>query len=255
MDDEEKFIRSAMRVVPPMPVRVQPGVSGKWRIEQFSLTPEEAEENTRSGRINMLWGGNPKSYLYDVGPGDFTRLLHDKTVVMSNTSMEVKTHGPLLSRAHGHVLVTGLGIGMAADALLKRPKVDRITVVEASEDVIALTAPVYAQDPRVEIIHADAMTWSPPAGTVYDFAWHDIWPTIDCDNLRQMETLKERFKPFARDQLCWAHMECLKQYLSIHGAEHYAQMQAEVRAQVAGLPIPKKKSLLDFDTDSLGMRV
>lgn len=200
-----------IRAVPPLPVRVPEGSSGAWRVCHFELTEEEATDQTRRIRMRHLFDDQPVSPIYDVGPGRFVKLVQDGRIWMSNTSFEVKTHKGMLSAARGHVLVAGLGIGMATDALLRKPEVTHVTVVENSPDVLTLTGPIYENEPRVTLIEADIATWIPDPSLRFDLAWFDIWPSVDADNLPMMGALRRRYEPIVAQAMCWAEMECLKQ--------------------------------------------
>jgi hypothetical protein len=61
------------------------------------------------------------------------------------------------------VLINGLGLGIAAQIALAKPKVS--TVIEISEDVIELVAPHIADD-RLKVINANARKW---------MRWHVVW--------------------------------------------------------------------------------
>lgn len=62
---------------------------------------------------------------------------------MFNTNMEINTHLTAIDVAHGNVLVTGLGLGMFLTAILQKPELKSITVIEQSEEVIQLVAPYF----------------------------------------------------------------------------------------------------------------
>jgi predicted membrane-bound spermidine synthase len=112
-----------------------------------------------------------------------------------------------VARAEGHVLINGLGIGMVLGAVLKRPKVTAVTVVEIDPTIIAMVWPHY-QDPRVTMVQDDAFTFKPPPGARYGAVWHDIWDFICLDNLPQMSKLKRRYGRWAGWQGCWSEHEC-----------------------------------------------
>ena len=143
--------------------------------------------------------------------GTYKRLRRGSTVVMSNTKMEVDTNRAFVRAATGRVLVNGLGLGMVLTALLKKPDVASITVIENSPDVIALVAPTFASDPRVTIIHADALEWRPAKGEKFDAVWHDIWDDISSDNLQDMKTLHRRYGRRADWQGSWMRHMCERQ--------------------------------------------
>lgn len=72
---------------------------------------------------------------------------------------ELKTQ---VDMAQGHVICTGLGLGIREQWLLTKPEVTRLTVLECSEGVIAMHREhsEWLNDPRVEIIHCDASAYT-----------------------------------------------------------------------------------------------
>lgn len=142
---------------------------------------------TRFDAVMSMFHGTPA---YE---GTYARLRIDGVVVMSDTQMERRTSSEFIYRAHGHVLIAGLGLGMVLHAL--RDHMDRvasITVVEVNQDVIDLVAPKY-RHPKIRIVQGDITTWEPPAGAKYDVIYFDIWPSICEDNLKLMAQLGRRF--------------------------------------------------------------
>lgn len=184
-------------------VPVPDGKSGDWYIDTFTVSEKDAAFTRLRETVT---GGREKA----IPAGTYKRLVHRWDTVMSNTPMEVHTHLVFIERASGDVLINGLGLGMALKAILEKPEVRSVTVIEKSPDVIALVAPTFAADRRVEIINGDAFTWQPPAGQRYDVAWHDIWTHITAGNLREMDALVERYAEIADWQGCWAKAECVR---------------------------------------------
>ena len=129
---------------------------------------------------------------------------------MADTYLEIHDHLSFVSRAQGHVLINGLGLGICVQDALDRTEVTKATVIELSPDVIALVAPHYRQryGDRVEIIEADALTWTPPKGVRYGAVWHDIWDYICEDNLPVMTQLKRKYGRRCDWQGCWAEYDC-----------------------------------------------
>jgi hypothetical protein len=136
-------------------------------------------------------------------PGRYTQLFHGGRLVMSDTPAERYDHLPFVRAATGDVLISGLGLGMCLGAVLKKPEVTSVTIIEIDPDVIALVAPSY-QDNRISIVQADARSWSPPKGRKYGAVWHDIWPDICRDNLSEMHTLNRRYARRASWKGCWS---------------------------------------------------
>jgi hypothetical protein len=177
--------------------RIPEGVSGDYRIEHFTVSPHDSRMTAiRSWRDEY------------VPAGDYTRLMRGGTVVMSDTPMEVRTNSPILNAARGRVLLNGLGIGMVLGRILAKPEVEHVTVVELSADVIALVGPSFANDPRVTIVHADALEYTPPTGERFDAVWHDIWDNVCSDNLPDMRKLHRRYGRRTAWQASWRREDC-----------------------------------------------
>lgn len=187
-------------------VNVPEGISGNWKIDQFTVSEREA-------MIAMLHHKHrtPSS-------GKYTRLMHYGEVVMSDTDAEMRDHWQTVKKAKGHILINGLGLGMVLLNCMMKPKVERATVIELSEDVIRLVAPHYQKmyGNRLEVIQADAMTWQPPKGVRYGMVWHDIWTYICGDNYEQMKTLHRRYERIAEWQDSWCRHEMKKLAVKKH---------------------------------------
>lgn len=181
-------------------VNVPCGISGEWRVEEFTVSQKDAN------LFNMRASFHPGAR--EIVPGKYKRLMRDRTVVMSNTPAEINDHRWFIDDAHGNILITGLGLGVVLTALLGKPDVKSITVIEISKDVIKLVSPTFKDDKRVKIIHADALKWKPPKGVKYDFIWHDIWDNICSDNLVEMKKLHRKFGKRTKWQRSWCRALC-----------------------------------------------
>ena len=112
-------------------------------------------------------------------PGRYTGIEINGFLYASDEAKEIVDHLPFLSCAQGRVLLTGLGLGLCLQALLRKAEIEHVTVVEDNADVLAIVAPHYQEQfgvSRMSLILADAFTWQPPAGTRFDIGYHDIWP-------------------------------------------------------------------------------
>lgn len=151
--------------------------------------------------------------------GTFTQLLkygrrgnpYEPDVVMSDHLCEVADHQELVDYARDHaplkrVLINGLGIGVAIELLA--PYVEQFTIIELEKSVIKLVAPHYLSryPGRVEVVESNALTYQPTQH--YDAVFHDIWTFIDAKNLRQMNQLEKRYRPFCDWQQSWAREYC-----------------------------------------------
>lgn len=204
-------------------VTVPEGVSGAWRVECFTVPTDHLMTDLMNLRAirDGFWHRV-------VPPGEYTRLMrrdarpngkHKDVVVMSDTPAEAHDHDKLYRAARGRVLVNGLGLGFALKAILAKPEVECVTVVEHSEDVLNLVAPTFlgfAWDQRmasavsvinrerVYFIHADATQWRPVQSEKFDVVWHDIWDQISDGNLPQIKELKAAYKHRGRWQGAWS---------------------------------------------------
>jgi spermidine synthase len=127
------------------------------------------------------------------------------TCMMSDLSYERSTCLEVLARAHGDVLIAGLGLGMILHPILEKPEVERVTVVEKFPDVIALISPTLPTTTKLAVVAGDIFEWTPPPGARYDVIWFDIWPDIDLARLAEMAELHRRFAPYLRAENpgCW----------------------------------------------------
>ena len=181
-------------------VPIPDGKSGDWEVSTFPVSKNAANMFNLRQMINFTHR--------DIVPGDYKRLTWKGSTIMSNTPAEVNDHWEFFSKAKGHVLINGLGLGVCIIALLERPEVESITVIEISEDVIKLVAPTFEKYPQVTIIHADAYEWKPPKGMRYDYVWHDIWPAICTDNIEGMKKLHYKYGRRTNWQRSWCRKEC-----------------------------------------------
>jgi hypothetical protein len=179
-------------------VDVPEGVSGIWKVSRFSVGAKDAQWGALFGKGRH------------VPQGTYTALHRGGTIVMSDTPDEIRDHLFAVGAAKGHCLVVGLGLGMVAQAMLSKPEVEHVTIIEKSPDVIQLVGPwLSAKFPgRVTIIEADVLKWEPPKGARWDVAWFDIWDNICADNLDEMKVLHRKFGRRAGWKGSWARERC-----------------------------------------------
>lgn len=173
------------------------GRSGDWSLEIFKVD-EPVQPDTRP------------EWCQSEG-GLYRRLKQGSEVFMTDLREEWWTQRLAIAEAclrGGHVLVTGLGLGLVAESMLQTPgsRVEKITIVEASRDVMALVAEhlesKYAG--RIEVVHGSAFDWEPPDGVHYSVGWHDIWPNPhDSKRWPEMETLEAHYRPYCDWQGSW----------------------------------------------------
>ena len=195
-------------------VAVPEGRRGPWSVERFAL--QDMPPTSAFGRG-------------EAAAGTYTKLVHaTRGIVMSDTPDEMRDHQEAVARARGSCLINGLGLGMLLAAVLKKPDVTDVTVVEVDADVIALVGPSYAADPRLTIVQADALAYQPPPGRRYAMVWHDIWDRISASNLASMAVLLRKYEPIADWQGCWA------EDLSIRCAAQNAHVRPSATQELLG---------------------
>lgn len=184
-------------------VNVPDGQSGEWKIESFTVIEDDLlifnlRASVRPGCRRMK-------------PGTYKRLMRGREVIMSNTPAEIGDFLEFVYRAKrigGHILINGLGLGVVLKAILESDKVEKVTVIEKSIDVIKLVGPVFDQDERVYIIHDDAFKYKPQKGVRYSLVWHDIWDNICGDNLPEMTKLHRKYGGKTDFQDSWCKSLC-----------------------------------------------
>jgi spermidine synthase len=188
-------------------VKVPEGSSGRWKVERFTVSKEEQAFQ----ELRCVF--NPQRPRRVVPAGTYTRLTRDGSIVMSDTPDEIRDHLPAIRKASGRCLVAGLGLGMVALAMLRKPEVEKVTVLEVDPDVVRLVGPTLEDEfgDRVEVVLADVFEWKPPKGEVYDVAWFDVWDNISSDNLPAMANLARRYARRSRWKGFWQKDGCLGQ--------------------------------------------
>lgn len=143
-------------------VDVPVGKCQLWEVRRETMTTQQCE-------VENVIGYVMKTGRFAI-PGTYTQLVrwgmngnpHQAEIFMSDHHCEVADHEPLVTYAKAkgrlrHVLVNGLGLGVAIELLM--PYTQKMTIVEISGCVIKLVAPHYQEryGNRLEIIHEDAL--------------------------------------------------------------------------------------------------
>ena len=174
--------------------------------DRFKLEKFEINEKNRSFR-------NPIPY------GNYIRLL-DKTnicngCIMSDTPMEHRTNYEILEKAHGDILIGGLGIGMILIPLMKKEEVKTITIMEKYQDIIDMVGSQLPLNNKVKIIQGDIFNNNFPRGTKFDVVYFDVWNYISSDVYEEMKQLKKNYRRCLKSKKdnpsswmgCWAEYE------------------------------------------------
>jgi hypothetical protein len=172
----------------PMQQLLKPGETEHFALEHFTVTEKEADHFTMVQAIHGRDG---------INPGNYVRLIDKRTsfrdIIMSDTGMEKYSNLDFVEKAHGNVLIGGLGIGMVLAALLKKPEVTSITVVEKELEIIELVGKQDVfQDGKIRIIEGDIFQFE--TDEKFNTIYFDIWSNICTDNWEGMKLLKRKFR-------------------------------------------------------------
>jgi hypothetical protein len=181
--------------------RVPDSESTRWKIETFVVNSTDAKFFNFQNRGRYI------------KPGAYKRLILKGFLggtMMSNTPAEIYDHMEFSNNAKGHILINGLGLGIVLEMVLNNPEVTKITVIEKDPEIIQLVAPFFANEPKIEIICADAFDYQPPKGIRYGAVWHDIWMNICSDNLPEMTKLHRKYGKKTDWQGSWCKEECIR---------------------------------------------
>jgi hypothetical protein len=170
-----------------VPELVPEGQQGIATVKHFSVDARMSEFTSMRA---MLHG--PDEH---VGEGRYAQLLVGQELMMSDTQMERRSNTEFVQKAHGRVLVAGLGLGLILFAIADKLNVEHVTVVEKYQDVIDLVGHAVKAKlgDRVTFVCADIFDWRPAKGTNFNVAYMDIWPSICTDNLPEMTRLHRKF--------------------------------------------------------------
>ena len=188
---------------------VPAGRSGAWLVEKFEIEDDGRSDSQES----------PVPDCARLRAGQYTRLRCGPTVFMTDLYDEWWTQRSAIDEARrrgGRVLITGLGLGLVIEAILRpgESRVDEVVVVERSPDVIRLVAPFLERryGDQITVHEADAFHWQPGPGERFQVVWHDIWPNPWApEAMEETVQLEARFGPFADWQGSWP-----RDYLAVY---------------------------------------
>ena len=111
----------------------------------------------------------------------YLALTEGNNIWMSLNTNEIETMKPYISKAKGHVLVLGLGMGYVPFMLSIKNCVSKITIVEKDQEIInlfnKLIYPSFPSKEKVEIIKDDAIEYTrrKQKEATYDYIFADLW--------------------------------------------------------------------------------
>lgn len=128
---------------------------------------------------------------------------------MSTGLFEVESHAWHVQAAHGQVLVAGLGMGMYAYAVSRKPDVSRVVIVERDPRVVEILEDAaafsrWSERDKITLVSADALDpdlaalVAPHMDGAADYFYADIWPVTPDDGAPEQASLMcRRLKPKA----------------------------------------------------------
>lgn len=175
---------------------IYPEIDATTKIKHKSVLIDEVVVSKLEEMRSAFRGGIDR-----VRAGRYIRLIIDDELFMSDTDMERLSNYDFIRAAKGHVFVAGLGLGMIAHAILQKPEVTKVVIVENNSDLIEVVGPRLA-DPRLTIIEADAREWKPEKGVKFDVIYFDIWSKYGPEHLPEIRKMRLNFRG-RRNPDCW----------------------------------------------------
>lgn len=134
---------------------------------------------------------NSMAYKYNIPDGEYVKLLISGEVMMSTTPMEYYTNREFMNKAHGDILIGGLGLGCVPYCIQDKKEVKSITVIEYSQNIIDLVLPQHSFNDKVKVVKDDVFTFKPEKK--YNCIYMDIWAFINSDVYEEMKKLKRKY--------------------------------------------------------------
>lgn len=137
--------------------------------------------------------------VFDLEPGTYVKLIDTKhnTLLMSDTPMELRTNREFIEKAHGNVLVAGLGLGIVLLAIQDKPEVKRIVVVEKYQELVDFVLSQIPYNYKVLVYAGENIFhFTPEPVAKYDTIYFDIWNELSADNYPETKTLHSRFRKY-----------------------------------------------------------
>lgn len=152
--------------------------------------------------IDKIKAGNSylKQFADHYEPGKEHMFLISKTegTMMSDYPDEKITNQKFLDKAHGDVLIFGLGLGLIVFPLIDDDNINSITIVEKDPELPFLVGAIiesFDSFSKVKIENGDAFTHVDKLNQKYDTIYFDIWSKITDESFEEMERLHETYSP------------------------------------------------------------
>lgn len=191
----------------PMSKVLKPRSRGGWILGSMTLTEKEVRRARLMAAMSFSFG----EYV-GLRPGTYMRLrvpesmsLYGNRVMMTDTPREREMNMEIVEKAHGRVLIAGLGIGMILLPILLKSEVERVVVVEKYADVMHMVVPQIKSwarmhhDPSKNTCISKLYFW---CGNIHDYSkddkfnviYFDIWAEPDEHAYKETKVLWKEFR-------------------------------------------------------------
>lgn len=182
-----------LRGFPLMKDIIPEGVSGEYAVEHYSIPEDEARLAVTVATYNRDYLGR------EIFAGDFCKLTHKDEILMSDSGGERYSNTEIVHNAYGNVLIAGLGLGMVLCAILPKPAVRSVTVVEISPDVCRLVLPHLAKYlgkhfAKLSVVQDDIYNYVP--NRKFNIIYFDIWGNYSGDDYEKTKILHRRYSKY-----------------------------------------------------------
>lgn len=127
----------------------------------------------------------------------YTKLLYRGDEIANNHPRNRDRHRHFLSKAHGRILISGLGLGETLFELITKPEVEYIRIIELEQEIIKIIAPLVSGNEKVEILQGDIFEYRPADGEHFDFIYHAIWNDKKEGTLAKRKRLQSIFSNYS----------------------------------------------------------
>jgi len=189
-------------------VRIPEGQIGEYKIEHFTAQPNH--KFMLANLRGQLMAGHEQAHVSYPHKTKWHRLSYSGGTWMTDSPMEQYQHMLALGSLYGHVLIGGLGLGLAVNLLAQQTRIKSITVVEISHEVLELVHR-HIKDPFniVRFKRNDLLNELPNLKAnrqTFDSAFYDTWQ-MDGEHtfLKDVIPLREASRGVVPDRsiTCW----------------------------------------------------
>ena len=106
----------------------------------------------------------------------------------------------VFNKAHGDVLVAGLGLGMIHQQLIENDDITSVTIVEKNQEVIDLVWEHCLKNEKFRLVHADIYEWQPDS--TWDVGWFDSW-IGECEQNFYFDFIEQKYGDFCKEIIFW----------------------------------------------------